>query len=98
MKKYLMIFVLIISFLLCLPSSVVETFASEVEDNDTCLLTEVEDNDTYLSSEFDSSLDGEEYKLNPNARSFVSVNCGYINKNYTILYHKNRKVIFNENS
>ena len=28
----------------------------------------------------------------------VSVNCGYINKNYTILYHKNRMVIFNENS
>ena len=65
-----MIFVLIISFLLCLPSSVVETFASEVEDNDTYLLTEVEDNDTYLSSEYDPSLEGEEYKLNPNARSF----------------------------
>ena len=28
----------------------------------------------------------------------VSVNCGYIKKNYTILYHKNRMVIFNENS
>ena len=28
----------------------------------------------------------------------VSVNCAYINKNYTILYHKNRMVIFNENS
>ena len=31
-------------------------------------------------------------------RRNVSVNCGYINKNYTILYHKNRMVIFNENS
>lgn len=54
-----MIFVLIISFLLCLPSSVVETFASEVEDNDTYLLTE-----------YDPALEGEEYKLNPSARSF----------------------------
>lgn len=70
MKKYLMIFVLIISFLLCLPSSVVETFASEVEDNDTYLLVEVEDNDTYFVTEYDPTLEGEEYKLNPNARSF----------------------------
>ena len=37
-------------------------------------------------------------KLDRFVRKKVSVNCGYINKNYTILYHKNRMVIFNENS
>lgn len=59
MKKYLIIIACFISLFLCLPSSIIQIYANQ-------------SNEEYISEamEYDPSKEGEIYTLNPNSRSF----------------------------